>query len=329
MNPKACLSFLLGLCALGAAAQVSPHFSQLYAHPLWLNPALTGAFEGRARVAAIYRSQWANVSPFTTAGVSADFVTEKNLNIGVSFLQQTAGDAGYRFQNGGLSVAFSGMRFGENGDQRVQIGLQLGYLGRSFDAGNLRYGSQWSAGSGYNPLLPSGDNPNFQSASGFDAGLGAAWYDGRTDALLRGFAGVAVNHLMRPEDPYYSSGAHYRLPFRYTAHGGFRYRAGERCEVQVQALYLRQGAAEEKSAGGGLIFEPNENTELLLGANYRFGDAAIPYLGLRYNGFTLGASYDHTVSDLSKNAGTTGAFEISLSWIISRQDGGEIPCPRF
>ena len=33
-----------------AAAQVDPHFSQYYVYPSWLNPALTGAFDGRYSV---------------------------------------------------------------------------------------------------------------------------------------------------------------------------------------------------------------------------------------------------------------------------------------
>ena len=328
MKPKLLLSATLSLLTAAASAQVSPHFSQIYAHPLWLNPALTGAFEGRARVAAIYRSQWAQVSPYTTAGVSADFVTNKNINIGVSFLQQSAGDAGYRFQNGGLSVAYSGVRFGEDGSQQLQIGLQLGFLGRSFDAGGLRYGSQWRPGAGYDPNTPSGDNPSYVASSSFDAAAGAAWYDTRADQPLRPYAGVAVHHLLRPEDPFYSA-ARFHLPLRFTLHGGFRYRLGESSDLQVQLLYLRQGTSEEKSGGAGIAWQLNEGTELLAGAQYRFGDAAIPYLGLRHNGLTLGASYDHTLSGLAKNGRQTGAFELSLGWILSRREGYEIPCPMF
>jgi hypothetical protein len=47
-------------------------------YPSFLNPALTGAFDGDYRVSGIYRTQWGNItSPFSTPGVSADFVGEK------------------------------------------------------------------------------------------------------------------------------------------------------------------------------------------------------------------------------------------------------------
>jgi hypothetical protein len=35
-----------------------PHFSQFFASPLTLNPALTGKFDGVLRVAGNYRDQW-------------------------------------------------------------------------------------------------------------------------------------------------------------------------------------------------------------------------------------------------------------------------------
>ena len=49
------------LGSLSIKAQVDPHFSQYYVYPAWLNPALTGAFDGDYRIAGIYRSQWGNI----------------------------------------------------------------------------------------------------------------------------------------------------------------------------------------------------------------------------------------------------------------------------
>ena len=51
------------------------HFSQFYASPLTMNPALTGAFAGKFRIAGIYRDQWrpALERPFTTISTALDF----------------------------------------------------------------------------------------------------------------------------------------------------------------------------------------------------------------------------------------------------------------
>src|SRR5829696_7497397 len=50
-----------------------PNFSQFFASPLTLNPALTGKFDGVYRVAGNYRNQWPTINnAFTTATVSLD-----------------------------------------------------------------------------------------------------------------------------------------------------------------------------------------------------------------------------------------------------------------
>lgn len=75
------------LFVLSAEAQVDPHFTQYYVHPAWLNPALTGAFDGDYRASAIYRNQWSNVSgPFSTVGAALELPTSKNLNLGVNLI---------------------------------------------------------------------------------------------------------------------------------------------------------------------------------------------------------------------------------------------------
>src|SRR5687767_296502 len=89
---------LIVMCFAGTVkAQVDPHFSQYYVYPAWLNPALTGAFDGKYRVSGIYRNQWGNISPFSTPGFSVEVTTEKNINFGVSVLSQKAGNGGYNY----------------------------------------------------------------------------------------------------------------------------------------------------------------------------------------------------------------------------------------
>ena len=65
------------LFSINAFAQ-DIHFSQYYASPLTLNPALTANINGVFRVAANYRNQWFNVptlnsvAPYQTYQVSFD-----------------------------------------------------------------------------------------------------------------------------------------------------------------------------------------------------------------------------------------------------------------
>src|SRR5215831_4802343 len=66
------LSFVLALTGEGLRAQ-DPGFSQFFASPLTLNPALTGKFNGVIRVAGNYRNQWPSVNnAYITSTVSVD-----------------------------------------------------------------------------------------------------------------------------------------------------------------------------------------------------------------------------------------------------------------
>ncbi|MEM8909741.1 MAG: type IX secretion system membrane protein PorP/SprF, partial [Bacteroidota bacterium] len=67
------LSLPLLIFALSLSAQ-DKHFTQFYSAPLTLNPALTGAFDGRYRVSAIYRDQWRGAldEPYVTFASAID-----------------------------------------------------------------------------------------------------------------------------------------------------------------------------------------------------------------------------------------------------------------
>ncbi len=69
---------ICGALVSEASAQ-DPNFSQFFASPLTLNPALTGKFDGVYRVAGNYRNQWPTIyNAFTTYTASFDAGILKN-----------------------------------------------------------------------------------------------------------------------------------------------------------------------------------------------------------------------------------------------------------
>src|SRR3954462_3737831 len=69
---KIVLLLMTGCSLLKTIAQ-DPNFSQFYSSPLSLNPALTGKFNGKLRVAGNYRNQWPEISQaFITSSLSVD-----------------------------------------------------------------------------------------------------------------------------------------------------------------------------------------------------------------------------------------------------------------
>lgn len=305
---------LIGLVpAIAGNAQTDPHFSQYYVYPLWLNPALTGAMDGDCRVTAVYRNQWGGLSsPFSTPGVSADFVTNKNVNLGVNTMNQRTSTGGYNYLTAYSTMAYNGVRFG---DHQVSMGLAFGLINRRFDPSKFQTGDQWNAVAGYDPSRGNSEVLGKTSAAAFDAGAGIMYYDGSAGKKANLFMGFSAYHLTRPEDPFISGGEHEKMPLRYTAHGGVKLSLSEVVSITPNLLYMRQGSAEEKMAGAYAQLKVNETTDFLVGANYRLKDAVSPYAGVYYKNFVIGVSYDVNSSDLSKAAGNANSFEISLSFI--------------
>jgi type IX secretion system PorP/SprF family membrane protein len=324
---------LLALCVTGVVkAQVDPHFSQYYVYPAWLNPALTGAFDGSYRVSGIYRSQWGNISsPFSTAGLSLELTTEKNINFGASILNQKAGNGGYNYTTAYGNVSYTGVKLGPNQAKRVVFGFQAGMIQRRFDRSKLTFGDQWNPVTGYNPGNPSADVLARTSATDLDASFGVVYFDAQPGKKSNLFGGFSISHLTEPDDKFSASGTQ-AFPLRYTIHGGVRFTINEVFSITPNLLYLKQGSAQEKMLGAYATYKAAPGVDVMLGANYRFEDAVSPFLGFTYKNMVIGASYDVNTSDLGKVANGSNSFEISLSFIgkkVTKTPEIEFVCPRL
>ncbi len=311
-------------------AQVDPHFSQYYVYPQSLNPALTGVMDGDYRVAAIRRSQWASIdNGFTTIGVSGEYATDKNINFGVGLFQQSAGNGGYTYFTPYASVAYTGIKFGANGDQHISIGINAGMIDRRFDQSKFTSGNQWT-GTGVDP----GIHPEVlytPTQTSFDIGAGVLYFDATPNKKANIYAGFSAGHLTQPADKFmsYSTSS---VPIKYTVHGGVKINVSNTFSVTPNLLYMKQGTAEEKMLGAYAQLKTGENFDFLFGANYRFQDALVPFVGGYYKNFVLGLSYDVNTSDLGKIAGNANGFELSLTYTgKKRPKAVEQPfiCPRL
>jgi len=317
---KAVVLLLSMVTGAAVHAQTDPHFSQYYVYPLWLNPALTGVMDGDYRVTAVYRNQWGSVSsPFSTPGVSADFVTNKNVNLGMNIMNQRTNTGGYNYLSAYGTMSYTGVRFG---DHQITMGLAFGLINRRFDPSKFQTGDQWNPITGYNPSGGGTEVLGKTSALSFDAGAGIMYFDGTPGKKANVFAGFSAYHLTQPEDPFITGGTHEKMPVRYTGHGGIKLNVSEGVSFTPNLLYMRQGNAEEKMAGAYAQLRVNEEADFVIGANYRFKDAMSPYAGIYYKNFAIGVSYDVNASDLSKAAGNANSFEISLSFFGRSRRGG-------
>jgi type IX secretion system PorP/SprF family membrane protein len=328
------IRFSLLLLLLGSQslrAQVDPHFTQYYVYPSWLNPALTGVFDGDYRVSAIYRTQWGNISsPYSTPGASADVNTSKNINMGISLLRQTAGDGGFAYTTGYANLSYTGVQWNQ-GNNRLVFGMQVGFIERRFDRSKLTFGDQWNPVTGFNSSNLSAEMLNNPQARSLDIGAGAFYYDARPGKKANFFGGFAASHINRPDDRFGATG-NARLPMRFTTHAGARLMVNDVFSITPNALYVRQGTASETMVGAYGQYKTAPQLDLLFGVNYRVKDAISPFAGIYYKNLVVGLTYDANVSELGKLARASNSFELSLTFTGRRSTktpAAEFICPRL
>ena len=322
-------TWLLVTLSPGAAnAQIDPHFSQYFIQPMTLNPALTGAIEGKYRVSGIWRNQYGN--SLTTLGITGETVTNKNMNFGVNLLHQYSAGKAYNYTNANLTAAYSGVAFGNH---HIIMALQMGVLDRRFNMSKFQFGEQWAAGVGFDPSASSGEFITNRTATSFDAGAGIVYYDGTPGKKVHVFGGYSASHLTRPMDPFISETAKLRLPIRHSFHAGTRIAVSDIFDLVPSALFMQQGNAQEKMLGAYFQVSGGKETDLMFGANVRFKDAVSPFAGFYHKGMTVGFSYDISGLDNRVNTAGRNSMEVSISFVgmRSKEESKTKPfyCPRF
>ncbi|MCX2494042.1 PorP/SprF family type IX secretion system membrane protein [Pedobacter sp. PF22-3] len=321
---------VLGLLLITAKsfAQTDPHFSQYYANPLYLNPALTGVIDGDYRATVNFKQQWSALnSSFLTGGASFDMAPKKNFAFGATILNQRAGDLDFNYLSALVSGSYR-LRFGNEGLQMVSFGLQAGIINRSFDFSQARFGNQFNPITGYDGGMMSGETLSSQSSLVPDVNAGIMFFDGDPDKGVNVFLGASAAHLTRPMDRF--SGTNSRIPVRFTGHGGARIKASALLDIVPNALFMYQGNTNEVSLGAYAQLNVNPSANILFGGNYRNKDAAIAFVGLQLKNMVFGLSYDVNTSSFNRASNSNGGLELSIS-LIGRNGiiGPNFFCPRL
>ena len=140
-------------------------------------------------------------------------------------------------------------------------------------------------------------------------------------------------HINRPKESF--QGGNYVLDTRTTIQAGGRIPVGTYNYVHVAANHSMQAKAKNTMVGGAYSLNVNNDeenpTNVYLGAWYRFGDAIIPYMGIEFGEWHLGATYDVNTSSLKPASNSRGGIEISLIFIRKYTDPNmkKLNCPKF
>ena len=323
-----------------------PAFSQFFASPLTLNPALTGKFNGSLRVAGNYRNQWPQINnAFITSTVSIDgnILTNKITNgdsWGVGLMAMTDKTANGILTSNYVAVSTSYQKaLDENGWNQIGIGFQGTYASKRLDGTKLNFEDQLDQQGGWS--LPSEEviSGHQVNLSYFDFNVGVL-YNGSTDGNNNFYLGASAYHILQPTESF-TGNSLYTLHPRFTLHGGYSFPLSQSNNtnfIHFSGLYSRQSNAVDAMLGGAWSYNLNSDEgtspiNLYLGVWARFSnltDAIIPYVGLDVGSFTVGMSYDVNVSSLKSASESQGGIEISIIYIKKPADGRKsIPCPKF
>ncbi len=325
------------LCVVLAAANAQdPHFSQFFSSPLTLNPAFTGKFDGTFRVAGNYRNQWPTINnAFTTSTVSADFhilqdriASNDTWGLGVVGYNDNSANGAVKFNYASLSTAYH-KGLDEDGFNQLGAGFQVTYANMLINTANLKFEDQLT-GSGFTGVTSEVFNGSTLKSNYLDVNAGLL-YNGTTGERNNFYFGVSMYHINRPKQSF--TGAEYVLNPRTTFHGGGYFPLGEKTTLHVSALQMFQGGASETMVGGAIQLNATpdlpKSTSFYFGTWVRFNDAIIPYLGLEFDDFRFGATYDYNSSSLKTASQNRGGIEISLIYTRRPSTDRPVNCPKF
>jgi type IX secretion system PorP/SprF family membrane protein len=332
------LSLFLLLGALLTTKAQDPNFSQFFASPLTLNPALTGKFDGIIRVAGNYRNQWPTINnAYTTYTASIDAGILKNnipefdqFGVGLLAFSDKSGNGVLQNNSIGISTAYH-KALDENGYSQLGLGFQGSYVNKRLDVTKVKFEDQLRS-DGFTGFTNEFFTQEQLSLSYFDMNVGLL-YNGSSDGNNNYYVGASMYHITRPKETF--SGGQYVLDPRVTLQAGGKLPLANNNAVHFSAIHSRQANAVNTVIGGAYMLNANGDlqnpTNLYLGTWFRLGDAIIPYIGLEFGNFHIGATYDVNTSSLKPGSNMRGGAEFSLIYIKKPNDpyAKKLNCPKF
>lgn len=327
---KAFLALILLLSVKAATAQ-DFHLSQYDAPPMFLNPAMTGMFDGKYRIHAHYRTQWMAVAtkPYSTAGISFDMPIKK-FGFGLQVFNYRAGAGDYNVFSALLSVGYD-VVLDKPKNHHIALGVQGGIVQKSVNFGKLTYGNQYTTADNgsFDQSIASGESFSNNSLLTHDINAGFLYYYAKDNSRLNPFVGFSAFHLTQPRESFYNDAN--KLPIRYYVHGGVKVNVNEKIQLLPKFIYMKQINDQEFTATLLLhYFLKTSDTYLIFGPTYRSKDAAIIEGGIKKGSYTFRLSYDVNTSSLKTISNHRGGFEISLTYVARRSKPNPLAnCPRL
>lgn len=331
-----------------------PNFSQYNNLPIYLNPALSGSFEGSYRAILAHRNQGNSLFNEPLVSLSSTFdlrlplrydgkLLDDAAGVGVMFLQDRNSAKGWNTQKIYVSGAFH-KNIDPTNNQFISVGFQMGIVQKSVSYSKLTFEDQFNGTDNYNDPTAETLPANNFAFSDLSAGV---QYSFMTPNQFGAFLGGSLAHFNKPNQSFYQKEILFiniinnrLLQMKYTLHGGFQIPVTDKLQIHPRFMAQKQGSHMAGMAGLNIrsIINDINNTSLHFGASVRPTlskpgkpdlEALIVLLGLELNELLIGFTYDIGLTNtFNAIPGRRNALELTITY-MGRYNNDDNFCPKF
>ena len=296
------------------------HWSQFNDNQIFQNPGNAGNFKGDYRIISNYRNQWKSVTtPFRTLSFSGDTHFEKNkkIGLGVLFFNDVAGDGKFRTIEFQTNFSYL-IKLSSDSTHTFRPGINIGINHRQVNWDQFSFDNQYN-GVTYDASLPTFENYQNQKNTNVSIGLGGVYeYFINNHKKITG--GIGIYNLNRPNQGFFSEKVKRDIRTSIFAKG--TYQLNYDWDLMPSISIQLQGKYKEIILGSTakytLIDKLGEYRAVYVGAFFRNRDAGYVSVGLDYQNWFVGLSYDINVSKLVPASNLRGGVELAARYIINR-----------
>ena len=281
-------------------AQFDPQFSQNMNFLSFSNPAMM-SMDGKASVAGLNRQQWVGITnaPVTTLfSFCLPFKIHDTKHVGgLLFLDDRIG----LFANQGVYLQYAYQR--NIWDGTLSLGTNIGVLNVNFDGTKVRWvTSDYHSAS--DPIVPTTE----KNGISFDMTLGATYYDETK------YAGISLAHITNPVIDIDEKAEIKVRPLLYLT-GGYNFFPEDALYVIKPSLFFKTDFASWQLDLNTII---EYKQRFYGGISYRYQDAVVLLVGMKFSGINVCYAYDITTSKLARAGGGSHEIMLSYSFVLER-----------
>lgn len=338
--------FMWVICPTGFSQDVS--FSQRFVTAPYLNPALTGIFNGSVRVNAQYRNQWSNQLEF---GFES-FAASGDINYGLNLFRNTNKDLlglGIYFVNDRVDgvdfntnfIALSGAfhkSLNPKNSHYLGIGFQFGVVQKNINYEQTTFGDQFNFVDSYsfptNEPIPAN---NF-AVEDLSVGLVHLINPSRNVELQ---TGIAFYHLTGPNLSFFRFSEVYEtnsiIP-KFVFHSAASIKTGAFTHVIPRIIVTAQNPFVDVELGANMklttfntenyVFHGGLGTHVVRDLESVAVASLVPFVGVQIKNLLFGMSYDIGINQIYHHTRNFSTFEFSLSY-LGENENEALFCPRF